>query len=185
MPRTANPSTVTTRPRTSEAVVASEIEWKLIDNAQIPFPQAIPGLDEDRDVFELTVTGTVIKSFLRTGIYGHTLEISLVPADRRRLQSFIQTVPEFDEKYRPTFKWPWLEDSKNPGHVIAKFVSKEYPDDEFKVVWDGRDISNLGDIEARKPISNTNIRNGNLVYVEFTIAVWKYMEPATSEDEGG
>jgi hypothetical protein len=185
MPRAGNTSTATTRPRTSDAIDPAEIEWKLIDNAQIPFPRISTGIDEERDVLELTVTGTVVTSFLRTGQYGHTLQIKLLPADRRRLQSFVQTVPDFDEKYRSTFKWPWSEDNKNPGHVTAKFISKEYPDEEFKVVWDGRDLVNLADIEARKPISYTNIRNGSLIYVEFTVAVWKYTEAETSDREGG
>jgi hypothetical protein len=171
------------RTQSQDIVVPTEIDWKLVDNAHIPFPSAIANSDEERDVSEFTVTGTVVKSYLRTGQYGHSLQIEISPADRRRLESYIQTVPNFD-KYRPSFKWPWHQDSKNPTKITAKFVSKENSDEEFKVVWDGRDVQNLGNVDARAPISYTNIRTGNLVHVEFTLSVWEYKEPEVTDESG-
>jgi hypothetical protein len=181
MPRINIPSV--NRDQTTGIVAPTDIEWKLIDNAHIPFPQAIPEVDIERDVSEFAVTGTVVKSFLRDGQYGHTLQIEIGQVDRRRLQSCIQTVPNFDN-HGSSFKWPWYQDGKPSAKVTAKFVSKDNVDEPFKVVWDGRNLSNLADIDARQPISYTNVRIGNLVHVEFTLIVWEYKEPETTEENG-
>jgi hypothetical protein len=182
MPRTTT-NTAINRTQSQDIIVPTELEWKQVDNAQIPFPSATPDGDVEREVSEFTVTGTVVKSYLKSGQYGHSLQIEISPADRRRLESYIQTVPNFD-KLRPSFKWPWHQDIKNPTKITAKFVSKENSDEEFNVVWDGRDLQNLANVDARAPISYTNIRSGNLVHVEFTLSVWEYKEPELTDEAG-
>jgi hypothetical protein len=152
------------------------VEWKYIDNLYVPFPISLDaGDEEDREVFELNVGGTVVNSYLRVGQYSHNIDLEVTVDERRRLQTFVQTVPDFD-KYAASFKWPWAGSSN-----VVRFTSKEDIGGDFKVIWDGRSITDIHDVESRLPIPHTRIRGGSRVFVEFTVIVWEFK--ATEADK--
>ena len=52
-----------------------------------------------QNVIELTMKGSIVKSFLRSAALSHTVFIDASKADIEALKSFIKTAPGFNEEY--------------------------------------------------------------------------------------
>jgi hypothetical protein len=133
-----------------------------------------PTQDENgiRSVIELTMKGTVVKSFLRAGALSHTVSIDASKEDIEALKSFIRTAPGFDEQY---YRWP------SDGNRI-KFTSKRDLDLEFKFVWNGIGV-NWSNIEERKRMAVEEVKEGTTVVVEYTPMA--YMGKNATDNMGG
>ena len=138
-----------------EVTVSTPI-WKRKGNIFYPF---LPMQDENekRNVMELNMEGTVIKSFLRPGALSHTIIIDANKKDIDELKSLIKTVPGFDEQH---YRWP-LDGNK------VKFTSKRDLDSEFKFIWNGVEV-NWSNVEERKRSMAEEVKEGTTVVVEYT-----------------
>ena len=98
--------------------------WKRKGNIFYAF-SATQDENGKRNVLELNMKRTVVKSFLRAGALSHIVVIDCSQQDIEELKSLIKTAPEFD---RQRYRWPW--DSGNK----VKFTSKRDLNSEFQFV---------------------------------------------------
>jgi hypothetical protein len=130
--------------------------WKRKGNLFYAFT---PTQDENgtHSVMELSMKGSVAKSFLRASALSHTLVIDTNKEDLETLKSLVKTAPGFNKQH---FRWP------SDGSRI-KFTSKKDLDSEFKFVWNGVGVD-WRDVEKRKRMTIEEVKEGATVVVEYT-----------------
>ena len=106
----------------TEVVVMSEPTWRRKGGIFYAFS----GPDETgkRSVMELTMKGSVVKSFLRAKALSHTVFIEVSEEDIKALKSLIKMVPGFNEQ---RYRWPF------EGRMV-KFTSKRDLDSVFEFI---------------------------------------------------
>jgi hypothetical protein len=131
--------------------------WKRKGNIFYAF-STIQDENGKRNVLELNMKGTVIKSFLWAGALSHTVVIDCSQQNIEELKSLIKTVSGFDGQH---YRWPW--DSGNK----VKFTSKRDLDSEFQFVWNGAEVD-WSNVEKRKKLTVDDVKEGATVVVEYT-----------------
>jgi len=76
------------------------------------------------------------------------------------IKTLVQTSPEFHEIN--SYRWPFMG-----SH--AKFTSKDDIGDEYKSIWDGRDVEDVNNPDNRHKISADMITEGSRVMLEYSV----------------
>jgi len=119
---------------------------------------------EQGDMVESAVTGTVVDAFLSKRVMSHMLSINVDENFIEGVQKFVQSAPSFEKH---DFHWPFESG-------VAKFTEKEFVNNDFPIVWDGRGLkeAELMDVDRRVPISADVIEPGCVVMVEYVVTCY-------------
>jgi len=141
--------------------VSVSVSWQRGKAIFYPFH---PDGAEQGDMIESVVMGTVVDAFLSKRVMSHTLSINVDESFIERVKKFVQTAPSFKEQ---GFHWPFESG-------VAKFTEKEFVNNDFPIVWDGRRLkeAELTDVERRVPISADVIEPGCVVMVEYVVTCY-------------
>jgi hypothetical protein len=142
--------------QSAEVMVIQNPIWKKKGTIFYPF-STIQDENGKRNVLELNMKGSVVKSFLRAGALSHTIFIDASKEDIEALKSLIKTMPGFNEEH---YRWPF-EGSK------IRFTSKRDLDSEFKFVWNGAGVD-WNNIEERTKLAVEEVKEGTSVVIEYT-----------------
>src|SRR5579859_6069350 len=126
--------------------------------------------EEEGEMIESVVTGTVVDTFLSDRAKSHMVSINVDRDFVEGIKNLVRTVPGFQE---PDFRWPF-------ECGVAKFTEKEFIGNKFPVVWDGRGFeeAELRDVERRVPISAEVIEPGCQIMVEYVITYYSGRKPS-------
>ena len=174
---TPTPSTrAPSAPTVSISENPSPIEWIRTLSKFKPFEVQTTEEDEVLTVAEFKAQGTVISSFLKgtPNKFSHTLVLNMDPEEIQKIRQLVKTCPAYaaDEEFR----WPFVG-------TEAKFNSRANLNGDFSDTWDGRNSTNMSDINERIPLPADKIDAGKNVLVEYTIVPYLGRK-ATDKDEG-
>jgi hypothetical protein len=104
---------------------SDDVSWQRVKGTFYPFH--VDGTEEEGEMVELAVTGTVVDAFLSSMAKSHTVSIKVEQNFIDGIKRLAKSVPGFQEY---GFRWPFESD-------MAKFTEKEFVGNPFPVVWDG------------------------------------------------
>ena len=139
------------------------IEWESLRGLHNAFPPASGAENEVREVIEFSVVGKVQNVFLQANAFSHSVVLDIPVNDVELIKAIARSEPHHDEA---NYRWPF-------DGTVTKFSTKDDLSEEFKCVWDGRNVDDLSDVEKRNPLRISDIEEGDSVMVEYTITPYQ------------